>query len=59
MAELDHRSLEIQKEIEIYQPKIQATMESKPVPAPISKTFLSLRLNCSWFDSRYWDKASA
>lgn len=47
MTELDHHTLEVQKEIQIYQPKIQATMESKPVPAPISKTFLSLRLNCS------------
>lgn len=35
------------------------TIESKPVPAPISSTALSIRLICCWLFSKNWHKAIA
>ena len=40
-------------------PSRLATIDSKPVPAPISSTALSIRLTCCWLFSKNWHKAIA
>ena len=40
-------------------PSRLATTESKPVPAPISSTALSIRFTCCWLLSKNWHKATA
>lgn len=40
-------------------PSSPATVESKPVPAPISSTALSIMLTCCWLFSKNWLKATA
>lgn len=40
-------------------PSRLATTDSRPVPAPISSTALSIRLTCCWLFSRNWHRATA
>lgn len=40
-------------------PSRLATTESRPVPAPISSTALSIRFTCCWLFSKNWHKATA
>lgn len=40
-------------------PSRLATIESKPVPAPISSTALSISFTCCWLFSKNWHKAIA
>lgn len=44
---------------EIDSPSKQATIDNRPVPAPISSTALSNRLTCCWLFSKNWHKAIA
>lgn len=45
--------------IKMHLPSRLATIEAKPVPAPISSTALSIRFTCCWLFSKNWHKAIA